>query len=187
MTETRTPVATTGPTPAPATTPAPAPVAPGAGPSDEGTPRYQAPGWFTRHVFNGAVRGLTRLGISVLGSRVLEHRGRRSGELHRTPVNLLQLDEEDFLVAARGETQWVRNVRADGGRLVLGLGRRRTAYVATELADDDPEKTVVLRAYLRRFKVEVGVFFGGVDADAPDEEFAAEAVEHPAFRLTEVP
>ena len=52
--------------------------------------RYQRPGWFTTHVFNRVVAGLTRAGISVLGSRVLEVRGRKTGEPRRTPVNLLQ-------------------------------------------------------------------------------------------------
>ncbi|MDX6580636.1 MAG: hypothetical protein QOJ47_2185, partial [Gaiellales bacterium] len=76
--------------------------------------RYVRPGWFTKHVFNRIVAGLTRLGLSVLGSRVLEVRGRTSGEPRRVPVNLLTLDGERYLVAPRGETQWVRNLRASG-------------------------------------------------------------------------
>jgi hypothetical protein len=54
--------------------------------------RYVAPDWFTRNVFNRVVAALTRLGISVWGSRVLEIRGRKSGQPRRTPVNLLTLD-----------------------------------------------------------------------------------------------
>src|ERR1700744_731729 len=95
---------------------------------------YRAPGWFTRNVFNRAVARLTRMGVSVLGSRVLETRGRQSGQPRRTPVNLLTLDDHEFLVSPRGNGQWVRNVRADGGRLTLILGRHRQAYVARELA-----------------------------------------------------
>ena len=53
------------------------------------TPHYQRPDWFTRNVFNRLVKLFTRMGISVWGSRVLEHRGRTSGKLHHTPVNLL--------------------------------------------------------------------------------------------------
>jgi hypothetical protein len=78
----------------------------------------------------------------------------------------------------------VRNVRANGGRLDLLLGRRRSGYVATELADDD--KVPVLRSYLRRWKAEVGVFFEGVDADASDDAIRAIAPRHPVFRLAPV-
>src|SRR3954449_2766900 len=83
--------------------------------------RYVKPGWFTRHVFNGLVAAATRVGLSVWGSRVLEVRGRTSGEWRSTPVNLLTLDDRRYLVAPRGVTQWVRNLRvAGGGRLRLG-------------------------------------------------------------------
>lgn len=143
---------------------------------------YQAPGWFTRNVFNRIVAALTRMGISVLGSRVLEVRGRTSGQPRRTPVNLLSYEGRDYLVSPRGEGQWVRNVRADGGRLTLLLGRRRDERQAVELADAD--KIPVLRAYLRRWKAEVGVFFGGVDADSPDEDLARIAPRHPVFLLS---
>ena len=142
---------------------------------------YQQPGWFTTHVFNGVVAGLTRAGISVLGSRVLEVRGRTSGEPRRNPVNLLTHDGQRYLVAPRGETQWVRNLRvADGGTLILG--RRREPFTATELTDVD--KREVLRAYLKRWKAEVGVFFDGVDASSSDAELDRIAPRHPVFRIT---
>ena len=80
------------------------------------TNHYRAPGWVTRNVFNRGVARLTRMGISVLGSRVLETRGRQSGQPRRTPVNLLTVDGHEYLVSPRGHSQWVRNVRADGGR-----------------------------------------------------------------------
>ena len=84
--------------------------------STSGTPHYREPGWFTKNVFNRAVAGLTRMGVSVLGSRVLRVKGRKTGEPRTTPVNLLTVDGTRYLVAARGETQWVRNLRAAGGR-----------------------------------------------------------------------
>jgi deazaflavin-dependent oxidoreductase (nitroreductase family) len=139
------------------------------------------PGWFTKYVFNALVSVAMRLGVSVLGSRILEVPGRRSGEPRRTPVNLLTLDDERYLVAPRGETQWVRNLRASGGGRLL-LGRRSEAFSAHEL--DDEEKLPVLRAYLKRWKAEVGVFFEGVGPDAPEQELAAAAPRHPVFRLT---
>ncbi len=146
-------------------------------------PHYRAPGWFTRNVANKMVQGLTHLGISVWGSRVLEVKGRTSGEPRRVPVNLLTFDGHEYLVSARGEGQWVRNVRADGGRLDLLVGRRRQSIVARELAD--AEKVPVLREYLRRWKAEVGVFFDGVSASSTDDEIAAIAPKHPAFVLAE--
>jgi deazaflavin-dependent oxidoreductase (nitroreductase family) len=138
------------------------------------------PGWFTAHVFNPIVGALTRLGISLLGSRVLEVRGRSTGEPRRTPVNLLTLDRERYLVAPRGETQWVRNLRASGeGRLLLG--RRAEPFTAIEV--EDALKVPILRAYLKRWKAEVGVFFDGVGPDSPEEELRSAAPKHPVFRL----
>jgi deazaflavin-dependent oxidoreductase (nitroreductase family) len=146
------------------------------------TPDYQRPGWFTQHIFNPIVAGLTRLGLSVRGSRVLEVRGRTTGEPRRTPVNLLTLDDRQYLVAPRGETQWVRNLRAGGGSLTLLLGRRRDERTATEVTGD--EKIPVLRGYLRHWKAETGVFFGGVGPDAPEDEMRAIAPKHPVFLLS---
>jgi deazaflavin-dependent oxidoreductase (nitroreductase family) len=141
---------------------------------------YKRPGWFTKHVFNRIVAVLTRAGISVWGSRVLEVPGRKTGEPRRTPVNLLTLDGTRYLVAPRGNTQWVRNFRASGeGK--LWLGKRAEPFTATELTDD--EKPPVLRAYLKRWKAEVGVFFGGVGPDSSEEDLRRIAPDHPVFRL----
>ena len=144
------------------------------------TRHFQEPDWFTRNVFNRAVSGMTRVGISVWGSRVLEVRGRRTGTPHRTPVNLLDLDGARYLVAPRGHTQWVRNLRAAGEGMLM-VGRRRERFRATEVADADKEP--ILRAYLRRWKWEVGQFFGGVGPDSPAAELARIAPDHPVFRI----
>lgn len=142
---------------------------------------YQRPGWFTAHIFNPSIAALTRVGISVYGSRVLEVRGRTSGEWRRTPVNLLRSGGADYLVAPRGQTQWVKNLRVSGeGR--LRVGRRVQQFTAAELADD--QKPPLLRAYLKRWKFEVGVFFGGVGPDSSENELRAIAGDHPVFRLT---
>jgi deazaflavin-dependent oxidoreductase (nitroreductase family) len=141
---------------------------------------FKRPGWFTKNVFNRIVAALTSLGLSVLGSRVLEVRGRTSGEWRRTPVNLLSYDGQRYLVAPRGETQWVRNLRVSrDGR--LRLGRRTESFTAEEI--DDERKVPILRAYLKRWKAEVGVFFEGVGPDSSDEELARIAPRHPVFRL----
>lgn len=145
------------------------------------SPHYQAPDWFTRNIFNRLVAALTRAGISVWGSRILEIRGRKTGTMRRTPVNVLTLDGVRFLVAPRGHTQWVRNLRAAAGEGTLILGRHREPFQATEVADVDKQE--ILRAYLRRWKWEVGQFFGGVGPDSPDTELQRVAPDHPIFRL----
>jgi deazaflavin-dependent oxidoreductase (nitroreductase family) len=141
---------------------------------------YQRPDWFTTNVFNRIVAWLTRLGVSVWGSRILRVRGRKSGRAYTTPVNLLTLDGTRYLVSPRGNTQWSRNLRASGTGELL-LGRRVEPFQAEEVPDD--QKVPILRAYLRRWKMEVGVFFGGVDADSPEEEVARISPDHPVFRL----
>ena len=142
--------------------------------------RYVKPDWFTTNVFNRIVVLLTSLGVSVYGSRVLAVRGRKSGEWRTTPVNLLTYQGERYLVAPRGVTQWVRNVRA-GGEVELRLGPRREPVQLTELSDD--EKPALLRAYLQRWRVEVGVFFGGVGPEASDEQLRRIAPGYPVFRI----
>lgn len=144
------------------------------------TPRYLEPDTFTRKVFNPLIAGLTRLGISVWGSRVLAVKGRTSGEVRTTPVNVLTFEGERYLVAPRGVTQWVRNVRA-AGECDLRVGRRVETVRLEEL--DDQAKPAILRSYLRRWKWEVGQFFDGIDADATDEQLLAIAAGYPVFRL----
>jgi deazaflavin-dependent oxidoreductase (nitroreductase family) len=145
------------------------------------TARFVEPGWFTKNVFNRAVTWLTRAGVSVAGSRILEVRGRKSGEWRRTPANPLDFEGGRYLVAPRGHTQWVRNLRVIGeGRLVVG--RRIEGFRAVELADE--AKPELLRAYLRKWKWEVGAFFEGVGADASDEELLRIAPDHPVFRIS---
>ena len=134
----------------------------------------------TTTVFNNIVAGLTKLGISVYGSRVLFVKGRKSGEWRTTPVNPLHADGARYLVSPRGNTQWVRNMRAAGGG-ELHIGRKVEAFTATEVSDD--AKPAILRAYLKHWKFEVGVFFDGVDASAPEEKLREIAPRHPVFRI----
>jgi deazaflavin-dependent oxidoreductase (nitroreductase family) len=144
-------------------------------------PRYQRPDWFTKNVFNAIVAALTRLGVSVAGSRVLEVPGRKTGEPRRTPVNLMTFEGQRYLVAPRGHTQWVRNMRVSGGGRLF-VGRRAEEFSAVEL--EDSEKPPLLRAYLKKWKWEVGQFFGGVGPDAPDEDLRRIAPDHPVFRIS---
>lgn len=142
-------------------------------------PRYVRPGrvggWF-----NAVVAGLARVGVGLYGARVLRVRGRRTGEWREVPVNPLTHGGVRYLVSPRGHTQWVRNLRVAGGG-ELRIGRRTEAFTAAEVADAD--KPDLLRAYLRRWKWEVGTFFGGVGPDAPTEDLLRIAPDHPVFRL----
>jgi deazaflavin-dependent oxidoreductase (nitroreductase family) len=141
---------------------------------------FHEPDWFTRNVFNRIVAGLNRLGLGVQGSQTLAVRGRKSGELRTTPVNPFELDGETYLLAPRGTTQWVRNLRvAEEGELRSGRKVRR--FRAEEIPDT--EKLPPLRLYMEKWAWEVKGFLG-IDADAPDEELRRIAPDHPVFRLT---
>lgn len=132
-------------------------------------------------VMNRFFNTLPRLGISVAGSRLLAVRGRKSGEWRTTMVNVLTAaDGARYLVAPRGHTQWVRNLRASGTG-ELRLGRRVETFSAAEVADAD--KIPVLREYLKRWGWEVGRFFEGVTKDSTDDELAAIAPGFPVFAL----
>ena len=149
--------------------------------NDTASARYIKPQNVT-DTFNVIVARLTRMGISVYGSRVLAVKGRKSGEWRTTPVNPLRIDGVRYLVAPRGNTQWVRNMRAVGGG-ELRIGRRAEPFTATEVSDDD--KPAILRTYLKKWKFEVGVFFDGVDAKAPEAKLREIAPGYPVFRIDE--
>jgi deazaflavin-dependent oxidoreductase (nitroreductase family) len=141
--------------------------------------KYSKPGFFTQHVFNRAIAIAARLGISLVGSRALTVVGRRSGEPRTTPVNLLTLGDEDHLVAPRGTTQWVRNLRA-AGEGELRLGRRTRRFRGEEVPDS--EKLPILKAYLDKWAWEVGAFFD-LPKDPSDEEIREIQRLHPVFRV----
>ena len=140
---------------------------------------YQRPG-FADRVFNALIAGLARLGISLWGSCQLSVRGRKSGVMRAVPVNVVEHAGERFLVAPRGETDWVRNLRAAGGG-ELRLGSRVETFRASEIADAD--KPAVLHAYLARWWFEVKSFFGLPGPDAPETELRRVAPRHPVFRI----
>jgi deazaflavin-dependent oxidoreductase (nitroreductase family) len=141
---------------------------------------YLKPDWFNNHVFNPAIALMTRAGISIWGSRILRVRGRKSGELRSNPVNLLTHEGKQYLVSPRGHTQWVRNIRVSGGGELV-LGNRVQPVRAVEVPD--AEKAPIVRAYLKRFSFEVGMFFKGVKADSPEDDLTRIAPDHPVFRI----
>ena len=142
--------------------------------------RYVAPGGRMDTWSAAVVRWLTAHGISLYGSRVLVVRGRTSGEPRSTPVNLLELDGERYLVAPRGNTQWVRNARA-AGVAELQLGRRTEAVELLELPAD--QRVPVLRVYHTKWGWEVGRFVEGLSTKSTDAEIAAVAPGMPVFHV----
>ncbi|MGX2998627.1 nitroreductase family deazaflavin-dependent oxidoreductase [Streptomyces sp. JNUCC 64] len=147
------------------------------------TTHYLAPHRFTRAV-NRVVGRLARHGVSLHGSAELSVRGRESGEWRRVPVNPLAHPGGPYLVSTRGNSAWVRNLRAaQGGR--LRVGRRDWEFTSVELSDE--EKPEVLRRYLERWGWEVSRMFGGLTARSTDAELLAAAPRHPVFRLTRLP
>lgn len=142
--------------------------------------RYEKPDWLTKHLFNPLIALATNLGLSVHGSRILAVRGRKSGQIRTTPVNPLEVAGGRYLVAPRGETEWVRNLRA-AREGELRLGRRREAIRVEELPDE--AKPPILRDYLRQWTMETGRFFDGATAESPGSELQRIAPRHPVFRI----
>ncbi|MFD0352658.1 nitroreductase/quinone reductase family protein [Streptomyces sp. NPDC127110] len=132
--------------------------------------------------FNALFGKLARLGISLAGTAELSVRGRTSGTMQRIPVNPHLHGGEQYLVSARGHSQWVRNMRVAGGG-ELRVGRKVRAFTAEELTDP-AQKAAVLRAYLEKWGWEVNRFFQGVTASSTDAELRAAAEDHPVFRIT---
>ena len=142
---------------------------------------YQKPDFVTKRVFNPAFDLLMKLGLSFRGSRILYVTGRKTGNVYATPVNPLSFEGQRYLVAPRGETGWVKNIRASGGGQ-LRLGGKREAITVQEISGE--EKVPVLRAYLKNWKSETSKFFGGVTDESPEETLRQTAPAHPMFRIT---
>ncbi len=149
----------------------------------ESTPtpgRYIAPSGRGELWLNRAVAWLTRHGLSLFGTRVLAVPGRTTGRVQQVPVNLLHFDGQRYLVAIRGNTQWVRNVRAAGGAQ-LRVGRRVEEVGMREVLV--AERVPVLRRYLSRWGWEVGKFVEGIDKNSTDEELLTAAAGIPVFEV----
>ncbi|MFI9547323.1 nitroreductase/quinone reductase family protein [Streptomyces sp. NPDC052016] len=131
--------------------------------------------------FNSVIGWLARRGLSIAGTAEMSVRGRKSGRMQRIPVNPHTYEGAQYLVSARGHSQWVRNMRVAGGG-ELRVGRKVRTFSAVELPD--AEKLPILRTYLEKWGWEVNQYFNGVTARSTDEEIAAAAQDHPVFRIT---
>jgi deazaflavin-dependent oxidoreductase (nitroreductase family) len=119
------------------------------------------------------------MGLGFSYNYLLQVRGRKSGKIYSTPIDLLELGGKKFLVAPRGRTQWVRNAEA-AGEVTLKRGSTRQKFGLRALPDT--EKPAILKAYLDRFKREVQRYFP-VPAGSPPQAFAEVLESYPAFEL----
>lgn len=140
---------------------------------------YDRPGRPARFA-NAVIRRLAEAGISIAGTRALSVRGRKTGKRRGVVVNVLTVDGVDYLVAPRGNTEWVRNVRA-AGRVQLGPRWRPVPTVVTEVGDDD--KPEVLRAYLQRWYWQVKGYIGGLTPQSSEDDLRSAAPAIPVFSL----
>lgn len=131
-----------------------------------------------RRALNAVVRPLARLGLAGSTTHLLTVVGRTSGRRWSTPVSIVELGGERWLVAPYGERNWVKNARA-AGWVELERGRRRERLLIDEI--DAESAAPVLREYYRRFRVTRPFF--DVSLASSDAEWLAEAPRHPVFRL----
>jgi deazaflavin-dependent oxidoreductase (nitroreductase family) len=144
-------------------------------------PEFRAPTALERG-FNRVFGFLVGLGLGFSHNYLLQVRGRKSGKLFSTPVDLLDLGGKRFLVAPRGRTQWVRNAEA-AGEVTLKKGRTQLRFRLRPIPD--PDKPEILKAYLDNFKREVQTYFP-VPAGSPAHAFAELVQNYPAFELIAV-
>jgi deazaflavin-dependent oxidoreductase (nitroreductase family) len=141
-------------------------------------PAYLKPSAGER-LFNRVFGLLVGLGLGLQHNYLVQVRGRKSGKIYSTPIDLLELNGKRFLVAPRGRTQWVRNAEA-AGELTLKKGRMCLRYRIRPIPDAD--KPELLKAYLDRFKTTVQRYFPA-PAGSPPPAFAPVAGNYPVFEL----
>jgi hypothetical protein len=144
-----------------------------------GLPTFRPPTAVER-TFNRVYGFLVGLGLGFSYNHLLQVKGRKSGKLYSTPIDLLELNGKRYLVAPRGRTQWVRNAEA-AGEIVLKKGSVRQRFGLRSIANAD--KPAILKAYLDRFKKEVQRYFP-LPAGSPVESFQELVESYPAFELS---
>ncbi len=145
---------------------------------DSTLPAFRQPTAIER-AFNKTFGFLVGMGLGFSYNYLLQVRGRKSGKIYSTPIDLLEIDGERFLVAPRGRAQWVRNAEA-AGEITLKKGSKREKFGLRALSDE--EKPPILKAYLDQFKREVQGYFP-VAAGSPVEAFRDLVPNYPAFEL----
>ncbi len=141
--------------------------------------RYEEPGRVAQ-AGNRLIRWLAEMGISIAGTRALQVRGRKTGKVRGVVINVLKVDGVDYLVSPRGNTQWVRNVRA-AGVVEVGPRWRRHRLGATEVGDE--AKPELLKRYLDKWYWEVKGHIAGLTPESGDDELRSAAPSIPVFAL----
>ena len=131
-------------------------------------------------ILNRLVGFLLKLGIGLAHNYLLEVRGRKTGKVYSTPVNVLEYKGKKYLVAPRGYTQWVRNVETSGEATLVQRAERTKVRLRTVADEEKPE---ILKAYLDRFKLTVQRYFP-IAAGSPAEAFKSLAVRYPVYEIT---
>ena len=139
---------------------------------------FRAPSAVER-AFNKVFGFLVGMGLGFSYNYLLQVKGRKSGKIYSTPIDLLERSGKRFLVAPRGRTQWVRNAEA-AGEITLKKGSQRQQFKLRALSDQ--EKPEILKGYLDQFKREVQTYFP-VPAGSPVEAFSELVENYPAFEL----
>ena len=129
--------------------------------------------------FNRLMGFLAGVGIGPAFIFQLQVRGRKSGKIFTTPVNLMELGGRQILVAPRGRTQWVRNAEA-AGEIILKRGSKRLRFGLQPIADE--QKPPILKEYLDRYASAVAKFFP-VKPGSPVDSFRPIAANYPVFDL----
>lgn len=145
------------------------------------SPSFRPPTAVER-VFNRIFGFVVGLGWGFSYNYLLQVRGRKSGKVYSTPIDLLEKNGQRFLVAPRGRAQWVRNAEA-AGEVTLKKGKLQQKFRLRPLSD--AEKPEILKAYLDQFKREVQTYFP-VPAGSPVEAFKELVASYPAFELISV-
>ncbi len=135
----------------------------------------------TDRFFNRCFGFLVGLGVAARYQYLLETRGRKTGRVYATPVNLLEMNGHRYLVAVRGETAWVRNVRV-AGSLCLRKAGRRVEFKAREVGVEN--RPPILKEFLDRYASQVRRFYP-VPEGSPVDSFREMAPRAPVFELTQ--
>jgi hypothetical protein len=128
---------------------------------------------------NGFVGWLASIGLMPGDTVQLQVRGRNSGQIRKNAVTLVEYEGARYLVAPRGNTEWVRNVQASSGQAVLKHGKSETVRLEEIPVE---QRAAIIKPYLKKTAMATKGEFG-IEPDAPIEEFERIAEKHPVFRI----
>ena len=145
--------------------------------------RGQRPNWLAR-LLNRVDVVLSGLGVAAnYGLATLEVTGRTSGRTISLPIAIVVVEGQRYVVSMLGENvQWVKNMRAAGGRAIIRSGSREEVRLEEVPVD---QRAPILKGYLKRApgaRAHVSV-----DMNAPLADFEKIAGAYPTFRIVSHP